>query len=315
MMPSQENEAAALSRKVIQAFDKIGGFHAGLRPAHAKGILLSGEFTPSAGAAALSRAPHLHRSSTPVSVRFSNFAGVPAIPDNHPQSSPRGCAIRFHLAEHVHTDIIAHSVDAFPARTAEEFLEFLTAAGAGLEGPHPTPIESFLGTHPAALRFVQIPKPVPTSFVKEKFFSVSAYRFVNEKGESQYGRYRIHPDGAAAYLSEEEASGKSADFLFEEIRDRLAKEPAVLRISLQLAAPGDVVNDATVQWPEERPGIEFGTLQIRGIVPENPAEQRHIIFDPIPRVDGIEASDDPLLQPRADVYLMSGRRRRADGPA
>ena len=46
----------------------------------------------------------------------------------------------------------------------------------------------------------------------------------------------------------------------------------------------------------------------------NDGEQQHIIFDPIPRVDGIEPSDDPLLDPRATVYLMSGRRRRADGP-
>jgi len=35
-----------------------------------------------------------------------------------------------------------------------------------------------------------------------------------------------------------------------------------------------------------------------------------MIFDPIPRVDGIEPSDDPLLELRAAVYLLSGRRRR-----
>ena len=39
-------------------------------------------------------------------------------------------------------------------------------------------------------------------------------------------------------------------------------------------------------------------------------EQKQIIFDPIPRVDGIDASDDPLLELRAAVYLLSGRRRR-----
>jgi hypothetical protein len=32
------------------------------------------------------------------------------------------------------------------------------------------------------------------------------------------------------------------------------------------------------------------------------AEQQHIIFDPIPRVDGIEASADPLFEPRANIY-------------
>jgi len=46
-------------------------------------------------------------------------------------------------------------------------------------------------------------------------------------------------------------------------------------------------------------------------VAESDVEARRIIFDPIPRVDGIEPSADPLFQPRADVYLLSGRRRRA----
>jgi hypothetical protein len=40
-------------------------------------------------------------------------------------------------------------------------------------------------------------------------------------------------------------------------------------------------------------------------------ERRHIIFDPIPRVDGSESSDDPLTKVRADLSLLSGRRRRA----
>jgi catalase len=50
------------------------------------------------------------------------------------------------------------------------------------------------------------------------------------------------------------------------------------------------------------------------VVPDNEAQQRHIIFDPIPRVDGIDPSADPLLAPRADVYLATGRRRRTRGP-
>ena len=43
------------------------------------------------------------------------------------------------------------------------------------------------------------------------------------------------------------------------------------------------------------------------------SEQQQIIFDPIPRADGIEASADPLFEPRANIYLMSGRRRREAG--
>ncbi len=38
-----------------------------------------------------------------------------------------------------------------------------------------------------------------------------------------------------------------------------------------------------------------------------------IIFDPIPRVDGIDPSADPIIAVRAALYLLSGRRRRAAG--
>jgi catalase len=47
------------------------------------------------------------------------------------------------------------------------------------------------------------------------------------------------------------------------------------------------------------------------VAPENAHEQKNVIFDPIPRVDGIDPSDDPLLELRAAVYLIGGRRRRA----
>jgi catalase len=301
---------------VIQAFDNInGGVHPGFRPAHAKGILLAGTFTPSPEARSLTRAPHIERASTPVTIRFSDFAGVPAIPDNNPNASPRGIGIRFHLTEHTHTDIVGHSVDAFPARTTEEFLEFLrAAASSGPDAPHPNPIEVFLGSHPAALAFIQMPKPFPVSFATESFFSVSAYEFTNKEGVSRFGRYRITPVAGSPHLNDAAAAAKSGDYLFDEIREMLAGGPVRMNISVQIAADGDVVDNATIQWPQDRPITTFGTLELTSIVPDNDTEQRHIIFDTIPRVDGIQASADPLLTDRADVYLASGHRRRAAGP-
>ena len=297
-------------------FDKVnGGVHPGFRPAHAKGILLTGAFAPSPEAASLTRAPHLHRDSTAVTVRLSNAGGIPTIADNDPQgAAPRGFAVRFHLGEHVHTDIIGHSVDAFPARTAEGLVEFLNALIAtDPAGPHPNAIEQFLGAHPAALTFVQIPKPIPTSFARESFFAVSAFKFTNADGRSRYGRYRVLPVAGNDYLGETEAAARSPDFLFDEMKERVAKEPVRLRIAVQLAEDGDVTDDATVGWPEGRPQLAFGDIRLQEIAPNNAGEQQHIIFDPIPRVDGIEASADPLFEPRANIYLMSGRRRRAAG--
>jgi catalase len=313
---TMDDKLLTLSHDVIEAFDKVdGGVHPGFRPAHAKGILLMGVFTPSPDAASLTRAPHIQRNSTPVTVRFSNFAGIPTVPDNDPQgASPRGCAIRFHLAEHAHTDIVAHSVDTFPARTAEGLLAFLNALIAtDPAGPHPNAIEQFLGAHPAALTFVQTPKPIPTSFAKESFFAVSAFKFTNAAGVSCYGRYRMLPVAGNDYLDEAAAAAQGPNFLFDEIKERVAKEPVRFRIAVQLAEEGDIVDDATVRWPEDRPRLAFGEISLNEITSNNASEQQHIIFDPIPRVDGIEASADPLFEPRANIYLMTGRRRRAAG--
>lgn len=308
-----DEKLLTLSRNALEAFDKVdGGVHPGFRPAHAKGILLKGAFTPSKEAASLTRAPHIQRASTPVTARLSDFAGIPTVPDNDQQNaSPRGCAIRFHLDEHVHTDIVAHSVDAFPSRTAQDFVDFLNALIAtDPAGPHPNAIEQFLGAHPAALAFVQTPKPIPTSFAKESFFAVSAFEFTNAGGVGQYGRYRILPVAGNEYLDDAAAAAKTPNFLFDELKERVAKELVKYRIVVQLARDGDTTDDATVRWPEDRPQLTLGEITLTAISPDNPAEQQRIIFDPIPRVDGIEASADPLFEPRANVYLLSGRRRR-----
>ena len=98
--------------------------------------------------------------------------------------------------------------------------------------------------------------------------------------------------------------------MFDELSERLAKGLIKFKITVQVAEDGDVVNDVTVHWPAERKVVEFGTIALTGAVANNAHEQKHIIFDPIPRLDGIEPSDDPLLELRAAVYLISGRRRR-----
>jgi catalase len=66
-----------------------------------------------------------------------------------------------------------------------------------------------------------------------------------------------------------------------------------------------------VTWQDNRIEIPFGIITLTARVDDQVPDRRKIIFDPIPRVDGIDSSGDPLTQLRADVYLLSGRRRRA----
>jgi catalase len=221
-------------------------------------------------------------------------------------------ATRFHLAERVHTDIIAHSTDGFPTRTGEEFLEFLRAvAGSDPSKPSPSPIEVFLGSHPKALAFVQSPKPAPSSFAREAYFGVTAMRFTNKDGLTRFGRYRIVPEAGIDHLSDSDSAARSANFLFEELAERIASGPIAFRVLVQLADGEDIVDDATVHWPEERTVSDFGRIVLTSLVSDDAAAQKQIIFDPIPRVEGIDPSEDPLLELRAAVYLMSGRKRRS----
>jgi catalase len=307
-----------LIQDLLKSFHEVFGLHPGFRPVHAKGLMLSGTFTPSAEAKTLTRAPHILRPSTRVIVRFSDFAGVPTIPDNHPEAaSPRGMAVRFYLGEHQHTDIVAHSADGFPVRTGEEFLEFNRAVAASVAPSPPAGegrgegLQKFLAAHPRAMQFVVLPKPFPTSFAREHFFSAAAYKFTSADGTARFGRYRLKPAAGTEYLTDEEAAKKSPNYLFDEIDPRLVQGPINFRVVVQLAAPGDPTDDSSITWPNDRPEIELGTITLTKRENDLEPELHKIIFDPLPRVDGIEPSGDPLLHVRAALYLASGRRRRA----
>ena len=102
-LPSDE-KLIQLGNDLIDQFHAMFGEHPSFRPAHAKGSLLTGAFSPSPETASLTRAPHVARASTPATVRFSDSTGLPMIPDNDPNANPRGLVIRFHLAVHVHND-------------------------------------------------------------------------------------------------------------------------------------------------------------------------------------------------------------------
>lgn len=149
------------------------------------------------------------------------------------------------------------------------------------------------------------------SFGTQRYFGVNAFKFVKD-GKTTVVRYRIVPVAGTQYVDEEELKGLSENYLFEEMPRRLEKGAVEFKLLAQVAEEGDVVDDATEIWPEEREIVELGTLKVEKILgdEESLKEQKNIIFDPIPRVEGVEASDDPLLDVRASVYLISGKQRR-----
>jgi len=303
-----------LSEDLLTGLKTVFGKHPGFRPAHAKGRLLTGTFTPTPEAKELTTAPHFNQPSTPITGRFSNSTGIPVLPDTDPNGDPRGFAVRFHLGDRVHTDFITHSTPFFPVTTGEDFLAFLNAIIASPPGtPSPTPLEQFVGSHPSAIAFVTAPKPTPASLATEPYFAVNALKFISVDGKETYFRYRVVPEAGIQTLDADSLKDKSPNFLYDELPVRLEQGPIKFKLLAQLAEDGDVVDDATVHWPEERRLVELGTISLDQVVPEqdDQAKQKYMIFDPIPRVQGIEPSADPLLELRAALYLISGRERRA----
>src|SRR5437016_8332762 len=217
------------SEEILTQFEAMFGPHPGFRPGHAKGVLLRGTFTRSSAAASLTRAQHAVWTSTPVTVRFSDATGVPLIPDNDPHADPRGMAIRFNLAEHVHTDIVAHSVNGFPATTGQEFLEFLR----GVAQSDSAKVQAFVGSHPKALAFVQAITPLPASFAKEKYFGLTAMKFTNKDGVSRYGRYTIVPEAGEEHLDAARPAAQGPAARVNVLTGRRRKEPRELMSTVQ----------------------------------------------------------------------------------
>jgi catalase len=297
--------------QLVDTLEKLaGGPHAGKRANHAKGILVRGSFMPATSAATLSRAVHLQGKATPVVVRFSDATGVPDIADADPHAFPKGMAIRFQLADNKFTDIVVISVDRFPAATPEGFLEFLNAiAASGPDAQTPTPIEQYLASHAAARAFVDLPKPPPESFATQPFHGINAFKFINAEGKSHYGRYLIEPLAGEKFLDAGIAAKAAPDYLMDEFPTRLAGSPVKFRISVQLAGPGDEVNDDTVVWPRDRPVVELGTVTLNEMLPDAEAFAKATMFNPLALVDGIEPSNDPVLLARPGAYTVSFGRR------
>jgi catalase len=297
--------------RLVDVLSKLAGSHPGYRPAHAKGIVCPGTFRASADAQRMSRAEHLRGQPVPVVARFSNASGDPNVPDGQP--SARALSVKFQLAGGQQTDILAHSIEGFPARTPEEFLAFLQAQlpDPATGNPVPDAVPRFLESHPAARAFVErlMKKPVPASYAQATYHAVHAFRFIAADGSSRFGRYRWGADAGENFPSAEAAAQRRPDFLREELIERFKRGPVVFQLVLQVAAEGDPTDDPTALWPASRPDHVLGRLELTGISPTSEADERRLIFDPTKVTDGIELSADPVLRVRSPAYSISYDRR------
>jgi catalase len=293
--------------QLVETMRALAGSHPGFRPAHAKGIVCSGTFRGAPDARRVCRALHLQGQEVPTIIRFSNASGNPDVHDG--LANQRALSVKFQLANGQSADILANSIEGFPVRTPENFLAFLRAQlpDPVTGQPAPDALPRFMDSHPAARAFIErlMQKPVPASYGQASYHAEHAFLFTAADGMRRFGRYRWMPEAGEAYLSPDEASMRSANFLREELEGRLRDGPVVFRLFLQLAEESDPTDDVTALWPADRPLVELGRLEVTGISLTGAADERRMVFDPTNLADGIAPSADPILLVRSAAYSLS----------
>jgi catalase len=335
---SIHDEALRLPKKLVDEMQAFFGKHPGYRTTHAKGLLVEGKFTPTKQAQTLSTAPHFSSATTPVIARFSVGGGLPHVADVDDGATPKGIAIRFKINHLIHTDLIGHSFNGFPAKNGEDFLSFLQlfrtfkttefllkkAQEAGADFSKEleafkkagAAFQAFLAVHPAAAAFALSEKPNPFNYGTIKYYEPNTHVLTNKDGKTTNVRYRLDPvDGEHLYPHDKEQLAQlGPNYLEDDLKKRFPEKPISFIIQAHIANHDDDLEDATVPY-KSTTFVEVGRLEINKVADNNVAISKHIAFSPTPEsggIKGIASSKDPLIQTRKGVYWISTAQRRLE---
>lgn len=301
---------------IANALEYNAGKHDGYRRAHAKGLCVTGTFDASGDAATLSRAAVFAPGRYPVLGRFSTGGGNPFATDGRnvfhalalQLTGPDGQVWRMAMD---HTPV-------FPVATIEAFVALQRASrpDPATGKPDPALMKAYLAQHPETKAYQDYiaAAPLPDSFANGTYYSINAFRFVDHAGASHAVRWAFEPEAAFGALDKAKLDGLPAEYLFTDLGARLAKGPLRWRMTITVAAPDDVTNNATIAWPADRRKVTAGTLTLTAAEPEETGACRDITFDPTILPDGVALSDDPLLAARSTAYSSSFQRRALETP-
>ena len=156
--PAQEPDPEA----IVDAFNAVFGKFPNTRASGAKGVCVTGTFTPSAEAAGLSKAPQFAKAA-PVVGRFSMGGGNPKVSDKV-KGTTRGFALRFAGDEPM--ALVMISAPVFGSKTPQQLMAGLAARVPGADGkPDAEKVKAFVAANPETTRQAAWlnARPVPAS--------------------------------------------------------------------------------------------------------------------------------------------------------
>lgn len=299
----------------VDQFEATFGKFEGYRRSGAKGICASGQFVGSADARALSTASVFSGQTIPVVVRFSVGGANPKVGDNG--KSQRNMALQFSLPGGERWLMGNINAPVFGAANPQQFLGRVASLqpDPATKMADPAKVKAFADANPEVLLQGKYfaSQPVPASYGSINYWGVHGFGFVNASGTTQFGKWIFEPVGGVQGLTDEEAKAKGTSFLFDDLRQRVKDGKVAFNFNLELAQPGDKVDNATVPLPEGRKKVNLGTLKVTSVSPDAGGECLTINFDPNVMPKGVVPSADPMIAARAAPYVVSQSRRLAEG--
>lgn len=289
-------------------------FPAGFRRAHGKGMCFAATFRPTGNARPLSSAHVFNQSEVPVNGRFSIGTGSPFAADASTKTV--SMALLMQTDDGQQWRMAMNNQPYFATKDAQGFLDMQKALAAdpATGKPNEQRVASFLKQHPETKKFlVQAEQaPTPASFAGAAFNGVNAFYLVAADGRHTAVRWTMRPHEDFVALPGEQRNQVGDNYLFDELQRRLNEKPLYWDLVLQLAQPGDPVDDPSEPWPESRQRVVAGTLEVSRISEQSQGECRDVNYDPTIVPAGIEVSKDPILSARSAAYSHSFNLRERD---
>jgi catalase len=299
---------------IVNTFQQVNGLYPGFRRNHAKGVCVTGYFDANGRGAVLSKALVFEPGRTPVFGRFALAGGHPFMVDV--PGAVRSMALNFSLRDGQAWRTGMNDIAVFPVSTAAQFEAQLRASqpDPATGKPDPAQMSAFLAANPETVRAIALIRQTGFSsgFANSRFNSLDAFRFVDARGVSRPVRWSMVPVDAFQPNQPTPAQSQDPNYLFDALIARVARGPVQWHLVVTVGQSGDVTDDATVPWPEDRSRVDVGTLTIDSISDEAHGVCRDINFDPLILPAGIAASDDPLLSARSAAYSRSFTRREGE---
>jgi catalase len=299
------------------------------RVVHARGTGAHGWFEPygligDEPAAKYTRAKVLTQVGvrTPVFLRFSTVIGGRESPET--ARDPRGFAIKFKTVDG-NWDLVGNNLKIFFIRDAVKFPDMIHAF-------KPDPVSNrqenwrfydFIANHPESLHmvtWVKSPWGIPATYREMEGSGVNTYKLVNDAGVAHLVKFHFVPKQGVRNLTAQQAAeiqAKDVGHATRDLYDAIERgDFPEWEFCVQLMEDGEHPEldfdplDDTKLWPVDRfPLLAVGRL----VLDRNPdnvhAETEQSAFGTGVLVDGIDFSDDKMLQGRTLSYSDTQRYR------